>query len=494
MVKYIYMTKKYSAAIARRCAAAVLIAAVLLPVGAAAQTTEGSAAVSSAAASEKVRGDVPATPLTLEECRERALENSVYAKNAALDVRAAQLRKQEALSEYFPRVSADAMGYWALNPLLEIGMKDMFDGGVIPDGVQSLCSMYGLKTDYSFFKKGWSAGVTALQPVYAGGRIVTGNRLAALGVEAADLQADIRRRETRETVDSLWWQVVSLEDKLETLEHLSLTLDTLCSNVRSAVSSGLAAETDLLRIEHRRSELAAGKKKLRSGIRLARMNLFNSISIDYSLLSSAATAGRPYLDSIILDSDGSLPLSPEHYWRDEDEIVDGMQETRLLSLQEKARRMEKRMAVGEALPQVSVGATAGYSNLYDKGRCNTIAFALVQIPLSDWGKTARKAQRIDTQIEKAVNEREFLEKQLRLQVGKLWLDLTAAYDDWQLAEEALAQSDRLYEAALSNYSAGLAPLQDLLQAETDCRRDASARIDALIAYRTAVLAYTGRFE
>ena len=472
-MKYTYI-KEYTTA------AAVFFAAFLMSAGVAAQTTEGSAAATMS--------------LTLEECRQRALEDNTYMKNAALDVRAAQLRKQEAITEYFPHVSATAMGYWAQNPLLEMNMNDLFENGEIPATLKPICESYGMKTDYSFFKKGWSAGITAIQPIYAGGRIVTGNRLAALGVEVAGLQKDILRRETSETVDSLWWQVVSFEDKFETLEHLSATLDTLYSNVLSAVSSGLAAETDLLLIEHRRNGLAAQKKKVRSGIRLARMNLFNSINLDYSLIPSAATDGRPCLDSIVLDDGDSIPLSPEHYWKDEDEIVDGMQETRLLALQEKARRMEKRMAVGEALPQVSVGATAGYSNLYEQGLCNTVAFARVQIPLSDWGKTSRKAQRLDTQIEKAANEREFLEKQLRLQVSKLWLDLTSAYDDWQLAEEALAQSSRLYESALSNYKAGLTPLQDLLQAETDCRTDASARIDALIAYRTAILAYTGRYK
>ncbi len=472
-MKYIFI-KEYTTA------AAVFFAAFLMSAGVAAQTTEGSATTT--------------ISLTLEECRQRALENNTYMKNAALDVRAAQLRKQEAITEYFPHVSATAMGYWAQNPLLEMNMNDLFENGEIPETLKPICESYGMKTDYSFFKKGWSAGVTAIQPIYAGGRIVTGNRLAALGVEVAGLQKDILRRETSETVDSLWWQVVSFEGKFETLEHLSATLDTLYSNVLSAVSSGLAAETDLLLIEHRRNGLAAQKKKVRSGIRLARMNLFNSINLDYSLIPSAATDGRPCLDSIVLDDGDSIPLSPEHYWKDEDEIVDGMQETRLLALQEKARRMEKRMAVGEALPQVSVGATAGYSNLYEQGLCNTVAFARVQIPLSDWGKTSRKAQHLDTQIEKAANEREFLEKQLHLQVSKLWLDLTSAYDDWQLAEEALAQSSRLYESALSNYKAGLTPLQDLLQAETDCRADASARIDALIAYRTAILAYTGRYE
>ncbi len=440
----------------------------------------------------------PARPLTLEDCRRMALENNVYAKNSELDVRAARLQKQEALAEYFPRVSATAFGYMAQNPLLDIGITDILGNNDFAWNLQreaeSFGSMYGIRTRYSSFERGWSAGVTALQPVYAGGRIVTGNRLAALGVEAAELRRGISRRETVETVDSLWWQVVSLEDKLETLEHLETTLDTLCANVRSAVASGLAAETDLLRIEHRRGELAAGKKKARSGIRLARMNLFNSISLDYSLVSSAATADRPYLDAIVLDGAETEPLAPEHYWRDEDEIVDGMQETRLLSVREEAGRLEKRMAVGEALPQISVGATAGWSDLYNKTRGNAVAFALVKIPLSDWGKTARKAQRLDTRVEKAANEREYLEKQLHLLVGKLWLDLTSAYDQWQLAEEALSQSRRLYDVALSNYAAGLAPLQDLLQAETECRRDSSARIDALISYRSAVLAYTSLFR
>ena len=442
--------------------------------------------------------ELPSLSLTLAECREMAMRNNAALNNAELDIRAAWLRKQEALSEYFPRVSATAFGYWAMNPLLEIGVTDILGNNDfawnIQNELESFGSLYGINTKYTAFKRGYSASVMAIQPLYAGGRIVTGNRLAALGIEAAQLQKGIRHRETLETVDSLWWQVVSLSDKLETLDYLGGTLDTLYSSLSAAIGSGLAAETDILQLKLKRTELKAARRKVTSGIRLSKMNLFNAIGQPYTIYSSNSTPERPFVDSLTLDTVSELPAAPDAYWRDEDEIVASMQETRLLDLQVKAKRLEQRLAIGEALPQVAVGASTGYSNLYKKGRYNAIAFASVQIPLSDWGKTARRAQRIGTEIEKAENDRDYLDSQLHLLVGKLWLDLTSAYDSWQLAEESHANSRRLYEVSLSNFSAGLIPLQDLLQAETACRTAASARVDALISYRNAIVAYTSRGE
>ena len=49
------------------------------------------------------------------------------------------------------------------------------------------------------------------------------------------------------------------------------------------------------------------------------------------------------------------------------------------------------------------------------------------------------------------------------------------------------------EVALSNYSAGLSPLQDLLQAETTWRQALSTTSDSLASYRNAILAYQSLF-
>ena len=159
--------------------------------------------------------------LTLEECREMALQNNSSAVGAALDLEAARYQKQEAFAEYFPRVSAMGFGFWAFDPLLEIGVKDIFGNNDFSNNLQGLIDsyapMYGLPTSYTTLSRGYLAGVSVMQPIFAGGRIVNGNRLAALGVEAAGLQQEVQRRSTSDEIEGYWWQVVSLQEKRELL-------------------------------------------------------------------------------------------------------------------------------------------------------------------------------------------------------------------------------------------------------------------------------------
>lgn len=426
--------------------------------------------------------------LSLEDCRARAIADNVHMRNARLDVSAASFQKREALWEFFPSVTAIAAGYKAHKPLVEMSAEDIL-GENAKGLVETMATMYGINTSFSGLGDGYLTAVQAIQPVFAGGRIVNGNRLAAVGREAALLSLDIQKRKTVSEVEDLWWQVFSLEEKLHTLDFQQSVLDTLCTNLSSAVSAGLSAETAALQLELKKNELAAGRRKLESGVRLVKMNLLNAIGMDYSVTRAGASQERPHPDDVRLDAGVALPLVPESYWRDPETVLMGMDEVQLLALNVKAKRLEKKMAVGEALPQVSVGVAGGYFDLNDDGKTNALAFATVQIPLSGWGKTLRKAQRLETQAQKAENERDYLQRQLRLQLDRLWLDLTSAYDRWQLSEQALMTSRRLYEAALSNYAAGLVPLQELLEAESVLRTDSSERCDRLIEYRTAVREY-----
>jgi len=434
--------------------------------------------------------------LSLQDCKDAALSHNAYIENAALDVKSAELQKKEALWEYFPRVSAVGLGYYALNPLLDLGIIDILGNNDyawnIQNEVESLGELYGINTRYRAFQKGYTASVSLMQPLYAGGRIVHGNQLARVGVQAARLQGEIQNRKTSTEIESLWWDICALKDKIATIESLESTMDALYGQLQNAVASGLASETDLLQIELKRSELKAGKKKAQSGEKLLKMNLLNSVGIDYSISSLAASEQAPLLDSIKLQTSAELvPESPEYYYQDVDRIFDAMGEKELLELQVKAKRLEKDMAIGEALPQVGVGVSAGYSNLYgNAGKFNSIAFATVQVPLSDWGKVSRKAQRMELQIQKAENQRDFLSEQLHLQVEKYWLELTSSYDEWEVAKEKREVAERLYNLSVSHFQNGLVSSSELLQAEASFLQAASAESDALSSYRKAVIAYS----
>lgn len=434
--------------------------------------------------------------LSLEECRSLAVENNADVRNAALDVMAARAQKQEALAEYFPKVSVTAFTFYAFNPMLEIGITDILGKSDFSYNLQnvinSLASSYGFDPVYSTLSHGVTAGISVMQPVFAGGRIVSGNRLAALGVEAAGLQQNITRRKTAEDIEKNYWQVVALEEKMKTLGQMQELLDTLYKDVCSACAAGLVTENDILQVKLKQNELRSGKIQLKNGIRLSKMLLFNSIGVEYNPYSTIAADSVPYIDDIVLSDRPEELLPPGHYYRPEEEIAASQDESRLLEIAVQAKKLEKRMALGEALPQIGVGATYGYTDLINDGRMNGAVYAMVQIPISDWGKTSRKVQRYDYQLQKAQNQQEYLNAQLVLQIRKLWLDLESSWEQMNVAEESVRTAEASVRDLKAYYDAGLSPLSELLQAQTQLRQAADDYTEQSIGYAMALQAYLDR--
>lgn len=433
--------------------------------------------------------------LTLEKCKDMALQNDPSVRNAHLDVLAAGAQKQEAFSEYFPKVSLNAFGFWSLSPLLEVGIKDIIGENELSEVlgalIESASQQYDFSPIYKALKTGYVASLSAVQPLYAGGRVVAGNKLASLGVEAARLKQEIALRDNEASVESEYWQVVSLEEKLSTVTVLSQLLDTLHKDLSSAVQAGLAVQTDLMQLELKQSELKSGMVQLKGGIRLAKMNLLNSIGQDYCFLPANADSLKPFIDDIVFADCLDDLLPPQEYYIPEEQLAAGMSENQLLDLSVKAKKMEKRMALGEALPTVGVGASYNYSRTINE-RANGTVFAIVQIPISDWGKVSRRVQRMDYQMQKASNDRDYLSSQLLLQVRQLWLGLTVAWDKMMVAQETMDLAQKTVDQLTGRYEAGLVPMSELLQAQTILRQSTEAYIDSQIEYSAALTAYQSR--
>ena len=432
------------------------------------------------------------TVLSPEDCREMALRNSSGIRNAGLDVLASNALKQEAVTEYFPKVFVISYGFMALDPLLEIGVKDILWDSDLSADVQSavdvLGERFGLPTSFSALKSGYSASVTAVQPIYAGGRIIAGNRLAALGRKASEAQEGLTVREILETVGRDYWKVVALEGKMNTLESSEEFLDNLARDVSAAVDAGLALDTDLMQVELKRNGLRSLRISLTGGLRLAKMSLFDAIGQPYSLIAAVSDSLKPYIDDIVLS--GSLDdfPSPDECYVPEEEMLEGLPETRLLAMSVEEKRLEKRMALGEALPQVGVGAAYGYSQAIDS-RFNGIVFAMLKIPLSDWRKVSRRVQRIGYDLQKASNDQEHLSAQLLLQIRELWLDLNVAWENMAVARASEVLARKTADRMLDQYEAGLVTMSDLLFSRTQLRSRIDESLDARTAYASALSAY-----
>ena len=421
--------------------------------------------------------------LTLDSCLSLAQRNHPSLRKAELSVKRAEEVKAQALTKYFPQIQGTAFGFHALHPIIEVGIDDIGNASV-RDLLTTLYGNYGaalgLDNTLNLFEHGYMVGVTAVQPIFMGGKIVAGNKLAKVGVEAAKLQAQIAQRDQLEEVEQMYWLVYGLQEKKAIIDDANQLLDTLSSVVNAAVEAGLALPTDAMQVQIKRDEVARKQLQLQSGLRLASQAL--ALSIGLPLTDSIVIADTIAIhESIQLPAGGLAPTL----------------EASLLSLQVRAAELDRRMALADALPQLAVGANYSYShwqaNLLRDGLGNKTGngalFVTLNVPLTGWWETGHKLREKQYSIEQARIDAEYLGSQLDLRTKQAYDQVVEAAAMVQLHQRTVEHAQEAYNQTQVNYEAGMATITDLLQAQTALTQAKADLTDAQIAYRVQTKRY-----
>ena len=109
-----------------------------------------------------------------------------------------------------------------------------------------------------------TAGVSVTQPVFMGGKIISGYRMAALGTEMARLNSELKAEEVTVSVDEAYWMYVKTCKLLETAESLDSTVSEVYRFVEDAIDVGMATSTDLVKVEVQRNNAALALAKARA--------------------------------------------------------------------------------------------------------------------------------------------------------------------------------------------------------------------------------------
>lgn len=411
--------------------------------------------------------------LTLDSCQALALRNNVAMKNAALDVAAAKEVKRQLFTKYFPNVSAMAGGYYALNPLIEYGIDDIENA----EARQWLHNLYfeegsamGLPNSVALCENGLTVGATAVQPVFMGGQIANGNRLANVGVKASELQCQLTQDQLSQQVEESYWLVVSLQEKKKTLQQALTFLDTLQRDVAEALAAGLVTQNEQLKVTLKQNEMRSNMLKVNNGIALATMALCQFVGVDYS-------------EAIVL-TDTLQPERDAYAMVDLSTAVANRKESQLLNLNVEAERLRKKITIGETLPHLMVGAGGSYGNLiFDKYGANGLAFAMLQVPLTNWWETSHKIKQQNYVIQKAENQRTDLMQKMQLETQQAYNSMQEASAQVTLMEVTVKDAQTNLQTVQVNYEAGVVAVSELLEAQTLYRQAQDQLVDARINYR-----------
>ena len=411
--------------------------------------------------------------LTLDSCFALAKANNAQFKTSKLQIEQAQQVKKQVFTKYFPQVSANYIGYYAVNPLIQYGVdqfgSDEF-GQILKAIIETLNEMgAGIPTEVGFMHQGQSISATAIQPIYTGGRLANGNRLAKLGVEAAELNAEVTERDVFENIESTYYLVLGLQAKVETLESALALIDSLDHTVDVALKAGVITKNDKLRVAMKRNELKAIQLQLTNGISLASQLLCQQIGIEYPE------------SGLVLQDDLA---DSKNLFVENDEFV--RPEIRLLQLQIDAELFYKRMARGEALPEIGVGAAISYGNMIQKFyKGNAIFFARVAIPITQWWETSYKIKQHNLKIEQYEIMQKDLTEKMSLQEKQAYNQMIEAQALLDSDNAALEMAQENYRIASLNYQAGLNTITDVLEANALLLQAENAITDREITYVSA---------
>ena len=424
---------------------------------------------------------------TLDSCLSLALQHNVDIKNKLLSIDMAKQTKKEAFTNYFPQISASLLGlYGSTKGTMNLNMELSVDPINIPTlnitTPEYTFPRFNTSIDYSFIQYGYSAGIKAIQPLFVGGQIYYGNRLAKIGVKAEELQLTLTQNEIKQKVEDYFWQIVYLQEQLKTIRIIQEQLTRISKDAGVAVQAGVVHTNDLLKIQLKEKELAAARLKLENGIRMLSLSLRQYTGIkekDFNIT----------YDSLI------MPEHPDSYYVNPDEAVNKRIENKLLSYKVEASELQTKMEIGKKLPSIAVGSTYMYTDLTDIDNQSGVIFGTLSLPLSDWWGGAHTIKKMKLQEQINRNEYQNTLELMYLQTEQAWNELNESYLQIEIAESTITAAQENLKTTSDCYQAGTATLSTLLEAQTLLQQAQTHFLEAYTTYykkRTIYWQLTGR--
>lgn len=401
---------------------------------------------------------------TLDECINSALKYNVKVRNAENDLEMAKHDKKEAFTKYFPNISALGSGFIANEPLVQMQMS--------PEAKMEM------------LKDGMLGGISATMPLFTGGQIVNGNKLAELGVNMKALQKKQTDDEVRLEVERYFWQIVMLKEKLKTISLVEKQLERLETDVQVSVDAGIVTRNDLLQVQLKKNDVLSGK-----------IQLENSLNVSLSLLGQYIGAKSDSIDVAFVVEE-HLSESPQTLFCNHADAVERTNEYGLLKQNLQASKLQYKMAVGKNLPTVAIGGGLVYDNfVMGQDQSFYMGFVTVSVPLSGWWGGTHSIKKHKLQVKNAENLLNDNSEMLVIRMQNVWNTLNDSYRKAEIALLSVEQSSENLRLNMDYYSAGTATMSELLDAQTLYQQSRDKYVEAYTNYELSKREYlqaTGR--
>lgn len=466
--------------------------------------------------------------LTLEDCRQMAIDSNRELSQSAIEIQMASYDRGIARAHYFPQVSAKAAYLYNNQDINLIGDQASYllqNGGTLVQGqltdvlngmqqaitsnpaaaqefmaspvwqtvfgalsqmdVSTAINQIGAQIDDALhldIHNVYIGAVNVMQPLFAGGKIIAANRIAALAEQLAKDQYDTKYQQIIVGIDQAYWQIVAIAAKKELAESYAGLLEKMVGDVTALVAEGVATESDLLSVKVKANEAAGMRLKATNGLSLAKMLLCKEI-------------GLPLDSDIVLADEGGekvpvpqvLPIKPmEDVWADRPEI-------KSLDIAAEIYANKVKVARADMLPTIAATANYMVSNPnVNHGFRNDFggrfsAGVMVNIPIFHGYEAAYKTRKAKAEAQLYQSKLADAKEMVSLEVSKYANEQSEALESLLMAESNLESAEENLRTATVGFEEGMVDVNTAMAAQTAWLQAHSEYIESGIALQMAAV-------
>jgi outer membrane protein TolC len=441
--------------------------------------------------------------LSLTSALSLALERSEEVRFAEQQVRVASAQVRSARSSLLPQINTQ-IGYTKT-------LRSVFQGAGFevpdslrfePDSLASLAERIGYlerNTPNAAFgalgslfgnlpfgrENAWTAAATLSQPLFSGGRIMSGVQLARHAETAAEASLREARSDISLAVRQSYYGAL-LASEAEEIVAASVDLaEQHLDRVRLLLETGQASELDALRAEVELENLRPQLVQARNARQLAALNLKRLVNVPIDApvrLSTQLSAVDPALPD---PADVQLPTLSEA-----ERQLERRASIEAAEQQIEMRREQVDMARGAYLPSVNLMANLSRQAFPTGFVPNdwqddwTVGF-VVQWPLFQGLRRGAEVDAAQAQVRQAELQADQLRQGVRLEYEQAQGELEQARAQIAAATRTVTQATRVYELTELRYTEGIATQLDVSDARLALQQ---ARMNEANAYHDFYLA------
>jgi outer membrane protein TolC len=455
--------------------------------------------------------------LSLNECRQMAVQASKTLEQARIETEMAGYDRKIARANYFPKISATGLYLYnnrdvALinddqsNRLRNAGTNmenafwdylqsniDNIEGDISREAATRLLeslrnnpnmpsiaapiNAIGQEIDAALhpnLHNIWVGAITLQQPVFVGGKIIYSNQMAVLAQELSEAQYDLKESEILLDVDQAYWQIISIANKKKLAQSYTELLEEMEKDVQTAVNAGVSTESDLLQVRVKANEARMMLTKATNGLTLSKMLLCKRIGIP--------------LDSNIVLVDETLEVIPEPgrpVEKSLEDIYESRPETRSLTLATKIFDKKAKVVRADLMPTVALmGAfTVSNPNIYNGFQNNwrggnLTAGVMVKIPITHGGEAIFKYKKAKAEARLYQDQLDDAKEMITLQVTQQRKLFDEALQKVEMTRSNLELAEDNLRSARVGLEAGVIATNTVLGAHTAWLSAHSEYIDA----------------